>query len=148
MLKEQLQNDLKTAMKAGDARKKDALRFLSSTIKQVEIDTREALPDEKILSIMQTELKKRRDSLEEFKNAGRMDDVAQQEYEIALITSYLPAQITAEELHAEVQKAVAEAGATTPKDMGAVMKVLMPRVRDRAAGKAIQDAVQAALKGN
>ncbi len=148
MLKEQMQNDLKTAMKAGDARKKDALRFLSSTIKQVEIDTREALPDDKIISIMQTELKKRRDSLEEFKNAGRMDDVTQQEYEIALITSYLPAQMSADELRAEVQKAVAEAGATTPKDMGAVMKVLMPRVKDRAAGKAIQDAVQAALKGN
>lgn len=146
MLKEQLQNDLKDAMRAQDAKKKDVLRFFSAAIKQVEIDTREPATDDKVMSILQTELKKRRDSLEEVNKAGRPEMAESLTYEISVLAAYLPVQLTDDELAAEVAKAVAESGATTPKEMGAVMKMLMPRVKDRATGKAIQDAVQAALK--
>lgn len=145
-IKERIQNDLKEAMKAGDAQRKDALRFVSAMIKQVEVDTRETITDDKIITILNSEIKKRRESLDESTKAGRDDLAKQTEYEIALITTYLPAQLTPEELAAEVAKAVAESGATTPKDMGAVMKILSPRVKGKAEGKAVQEAVQAALK--
>lgn len=145
-LRDQINEELKTAMRAGDTAKKEVLRYLNAAIKQVEIDTREPLTDEKIFSVLQKELKSRRESLQEAQNAGRDDLAGPLNYEISLIEGYLPRQLTPDELRAEVAKAVAEVGATTPKEMGAVMKVLMPRVKDRANGKAIQDAVQAALK--
>jgi hypothetical protein len=145
-IKERIQNDLKEAMKAGDTARKDILRFVSAMIKQVEVDTRETLTDDKIITVLNSEIKKRRESLDESSKAGRADLAKQTEYEIGVITGYLPAQLTAEELAAEVAKAVAEAGATTPKDMGAVMKILSPRVKGKAEGKAVQEAVQAALK--
>ncbi len=145
-IKERIQNDLKEAMKAGDTQRKDALRFVSAMIKQVEVDTRETITDDKIITILNSEIKKRRESLDESTKAGRDDLAKQTEYEIALITTYLPAQLTPEELAAEVAKAVTESGATTPKDMGAVMKILSPRVKGKAEGKAVQEAVQAALK--
>jgi uncharacterized protein len=140
-IKERIQNDLKEAMKAGETQRKDVLRFVSATLKQVEVDTRETLTDEKITNILQTEVKKRRESLSESTKAGRDDLAAQTEYEINL-----PAQLSPEELRAEVAKAVAESGATIPKDMGAVMKILSPRVKGKAEGKDVQEAVQAALK--
>jgi uncharacterized protein len=145
-IKERIQNDLKEAMKAGETQRKDVLRFVSATLKQVEVDTRETLTDEKITNILQTEVKKRRESLSESTKAGRDDLAAQTEYEINLIKTYLPAQLSPEELRAEVAKAVAESGATIPKDMGAVMKILSPRVKGKAEGKDVQEAVQAALK--
>lgn len=145
-LKDRINEELKTAMKSGDAAKRDVLRYVNSAIKQVEIDTRETLTEDRVQSVLQKELKSRRESLLEAQNAGREDLAGPLQFEIALIETFLPKQLTAEELAAEVKKAIAEVGATSPKEMGAVMKVLMPRVKDRANGKAIQDAVQAALK--
>jgi uncharacterized protein YqeY len=145
-VKEKMSADLKDAMKSGDIQKKEALRFLTAAIKQIEIDTRETLSDERIYSILQTESKKRREAMEEYTKVGRMDMVEQQHYEIALITTYLPQQLTEDELKAEVAKAIEESGAKSAKDQGVVMKILLPRVKDRAPGKVINDTVQAQLK--
>ncbi len=144
--KDRMNEDLKAAMKSGDTQKKDALRFLLSAIKQVEVDSRETLTEERLNAILQTEAKKRRDSIEEYRKAGRAEALAKEEYELKLIESYLPEQLSREALEAEVAKAIAESGASGPKEMGAVMKVLMPRVKDKAPGRMIQEVVQAMLK--
>jgi uncharacterized protein len=136
---------LKAAMKAGDSRRKDAIRFLTAAIKQIEIDSRETVTDEQVYSILNTELKKRRDTLTEAEANSRAEMAEQSRYEITLIESYLPQQLTREELEAEVRKAIEESGAKSAKEMGAVMKVLMPRVKNRADGKLVNDVVKAAL---
>jgi uncharacterized protein len=143
--KERMQEDLKAAMKAGDSRRKDAIRFLTAAIKQIEIDSRETVTDEQVYSILNTELKKRRDTLTEAEANSRAEMAEQSRYEITLIESYLPQQLTREELEAEVRKAIEESGAKSAKEMGAVMKVLMPRVKNRADGKLVNDVVKAAL---
>src|SRR5579864_861208 len=137
--KEKLNEDLKTAMKGGDATRKDAIRYILSAIKQVEIDTRETLTDERIYGILQNEAKKRRDSMAESHKAGREDLVAKDEYELRLIESYLPQQLTRAEIETEARAVIAEVGASTPKDTGAVMKILVPRVKGRADGKLVNE---------
>lgn len=144
--KEKLNEDLKVAMKGGDATRKDAIRYILSAIKQVEIDTRETLTDERIFGILQNEAKKRRDSIAESHKAGREDLVAKDEYELHLIESYLPQQLTRGEIETEARTVIAEVGASSPKDTGAVMKVLLPRVKGRADGKLVNEVVSALLK--
>lgn len=144
-VREKLNEDLKTAMKSGEAQRKDALRFIIAAIKQVEIDKRETLSDEQVYSILGTEAKKRRDSIAEMSKAGRADLAAQEQMELTLIESYLPQQLSREELEAEVRKAIEESGAKSAKDMGNVMKVLRPRVKGKADGKLVNDVVKALL---
>ncbi len=145
--KEQLQADLKTAMKSGDNQRKDALRLLMAAIKQVEIDSRTQLTEEQTYAVLATEAKKRRDSLTEMRNAGRNDLADQEEMELRLIESYLPQQLSRGEIETEVRKAIDETGAKSAKDMGSVMKVLMPRVKGRADGKLVNEVVKTLLNG-
>jgi uncharacterized protein len=145
--KEKLQEDLKAAMKSGDTVRKEALRFVIAAIKQVEVDTRAQLSEEQTYSLLMTEAKKRRDSITEARKVGRGDLADKEEMELRLIESYLPQQLTRDELEAEARKAVDEAGAKTPKDMGNVMKILMPRVKGRADGKLVNDVVKSLLNG-
>jgi uncharacterized protein YqeY len=144
--KDKLNEDLKTAMKGGDTTRKDAIRYILSAIKQVEIDTRETLTDDRVYGILQNEAKKRRDSITESQKAGRADLVAKDEYELKLIESYLPQQLTREEIEKEARAMIAEVGATSPKDTGSVMKVLLPRVKGRADGKLVNEVVSTLLK--
>jgi uncharacterized protein YqeY len=144
--KEKLNEDLKAAMKSGDGAKKDAIRFIQAAIKQVEIDTRQVLTDDQIYGILANEAKKRRDSIVEYEKVGRPDDAAKEAMELKLIESYLPEQLSREQIEKEVSAAIAESGATGPKDMGAVMKVLMPRVKGKADGKLVNEIVGAMLK--
>src|SRR5579859_3243347 len=144
--KDKLNEDLKAAMKGGDATRKDAIRYILSAIKQLEIDTRETLTDERIYVILQNEAKKRRDSIAESHKAGREDLVAQDEYELKLIESYLPQQLSRDEIEKEAKAAITEVGASGPKDTGAVMKVLLPRVKSRADGKLVNEVVSSLLK--
>ncbi len=145
--KEQLQADLKAAMKSGDTRRKDALRFIMAAIKQVEIDNRTQLTEEQTYGVLVSEAKKRRDSLTEMRKAGRNDLADQEQMELRLIESYLPQQMSREELEAEARKAIEETGAKTAKDMGNVMKALMPRVKGRADGKLVNEVVRTLLNG-
>ncbi|MBX3062398.1 MAG: GatB/YqeY domain-containing protein [Anaerolineae bacterium] len=143
--KDRILDDLKTAMKAGDATKRDALRLLSSAIKQAEIDSRTTLSEEQLNSLLQTEAKKRRDTITEMQKAGREDIAAKEAMELALIESYLPTQLTREQIEEEVRKAISETGAQSAKDMGNLMKVLMPRVKGLADGKLVNEVVKTLL---
>jgi uncharacterized protein YqeY len=145
--KEKLQADLKEAMKSGDSERKEAIRFVMAAIKQVEIDKRIELSAEDTYSILQTEAKKRRDTIEEARKVGRTEMADQTQRELTLIESYLPQQMTREEVEAETRKAIEESGATSAKDMGNVMKVLMPRVKGKADGKLVNEVVKALLAG-
>ena len=145
--KEKLQEDLKAAMKSGDTERKDALRFIMAAIKQVEVDTRAQLSEDQTYGLLLTEAKKRRDSIAEARKVGRNDLADKEEMELRLIESYLPQQLTREELEAEARKAVEEAGAKSPKDMGNVMKILMARVKGRAEGKLVNEVVKSLLNG-
>jgi uncharacterized protein YqeY len=144
-LKERLQEDLKAAMKSGDAQRRDALRLLTSVVKQEEVDGQKALTDDDMIALLMREAKKRRDSIEEAQRFGRADTLEKEQFELSLIESYLPQQLTREELEAEVRRAIEESGAKSAKEMGNVMKILMPRVKGRADGKLVNEVVKALL---
>lgn len=143
--KEKIQEDLKTAMKAGDTRRREALRLLMAAFKQVEVDKRITLSASDVVGILMAEAKKRRESIEEMDRAGRTELAAQERYELGLIESYLPRQLSREEIETLAREAIQESGATSSKDMGSVMKVLMPRVKGQADGKLVNAIVQELL---
>jgi hypothetical protein len=145
--KDRIQEDLKAAMKAGDAAKRDALRLLTSAFKQEEIDKQITLTEEQAIAVLMKEASKRRDTISELVKAGRTENVGKEQDELALIEAYLPQQMSREEIEAEVRTAMAETGATSAKDMGTLMKVLMPRTKGRADGKLVNDVVKALLNG-
>ena len=145
-LKERIDADLKEAMRSKDALGTSVLRMLKSAVKYKEVEPGgHALEDAGVLSVIQTLIKQRRDSVEQFRAGGRPELAEKEEKEIARLQSYLPAQLSPDELRAEVRAAIAQVGAKGPKDMGAVMKALMPKVQGRAEGKAVSDAVKAEL---
>lgn len=144
-IKASLNDELKAAMRARDSQRRNAIRLLQSAIKQVEIDTRSALDDEAALKILRREAKQRRETISELETVGRADDADDTRYELGLIESFLPQQLTAEELMPIVETAVAETGATSMKQMGEVMRVVMPRVQGRADGRAVNAIVRELL---
>jgi hypothetical protein len=146
-LKQRLNDDLKTAMKAGDETRKGAVRLMQAAIKQVEVDRQVELTDDDILGLIQKEAKSRRESIADAQKAGRADLVAAYEAELAIIESYLPAGLTRAELVELAKAAIAEAGATDLKQQGAVMKILAPRTKGRADGKLVNDVVRELLAG-
>jgi uncharacterized protein len=145
-LKERIDSELKDAMRARDEVTTSTLRMLKSAVKYKEVEPgAKALEDAGVLQVVGTLIKQRRDSVEQYRAANRVDLAEKEEQEIAILLRYLPQQLSADELRAEVQKAIAEAGAKSPKEMGAVMKVLMPRVAGKAEGKAVSEEVKAQL---
>ncbi len=145
-LKERLDVDLKDAMRSKDELKTSTLRLVKSAVKYKEVEPgAKALDDAGVMTVMMTMIKQRRDSVEQYRQGGRADLAEKEEKEIAFIQSYLPQQLSAAELSAEVLQGIAEANAKGPKDMGAVMKVLTPKLKGKAEGKAISDEVKAQL---
>jgi hypothetical protein len=146
-LKEKLTADMKEAMKAKEAGKQrlSVIRLVRGAIRQLEIDGKKELVDEDVLGVISKEAKQRRDAIEEFKKGGRDDLVAAAEAEIAILMEYLPKQLSKDEIKGLVQEAIAASGATSPKDMGKVMKELMPKVKGRADGKLVNEVVKEAL---
>ena len=144
-IKTQLSNSMKDAMKSGDEVRKRTTRMALANIKQVEIDKRTALDDSAVISLLQKEIKNRREAVEEAKKANRADLVADNEAEIKVIESFLPKAMAAEELSALAQAAIAEVGAASPADMGKVMKALLPKVAGRAAGDQVSAVVKELL---
>ncbi|HEY1418291.1 MAG TPA: GatB/YqeY domain-containing protein [Myxococcaceae bacterium] len=145
-LKERIDADLKDAMRSKDELGTSVLRMLKSAVKYKEVEPGgHALEDGGVLAVIQTLIKQRRDSVEQFRAGNRTDLADKEEREIAKLQSYLPAQISPDELRAEVRAAIAQVGAKSPKDMGAVMKALLPKVQGRAEGKAVSEAVKAEL---
>ena len=141
-----LESSLKEALRSGDDLRKRTIRQALAAIKQVEIDRRAAPDEAAVVGIIQKELKSRRESLEEARKAGRAEMVADLEAEIEVLVSFLPQGMSADELRPLAQAAILETGATSPPDMGKVMKVLMPRVAGRAPGDQVSQMVRDLLQ--
>jgi len=148
-LREQLDADLKTALREKDQVRLSTVRMIKSAMKYKETEPGASGPlDETgILQVIVSEMKKRRDSVAEYEKAGRTDLADKERAEIAVLQGYLPAQLSADELGKMVDDAIAETQAAGPKDMGKVMKVLTPRIQGRADGKAVADLVKQKLAG-
>ena len=144
-LKTELQTALKDAMKARDSDRRNAIRLLQSAIKQAEIDSRAELDNAAVMSILQKEAKKRREAIAELERAGRRADADGEKFELALIEEFLPRQLTAAELKPIVQAAITETGAVSMKQMGQIMKIVMPKVSGLADGKQVSAIVRELL---
>jgi len=144
-IKSELNEALKAAMRARDRQQRDAIRLLQSAIKQVEIDQRGALDEAAILGILRREAKKRRETIAELESIGRGAAATGERAELAVIERFLPRQLAAEELRPLIEAAIAEAGATSMRDMGPVMRLVMPQVAGRADGKIVNSIVRELL---
>ena len=145
-IKTQLNDSLKDAMKSGDEVRKRTVRMAMALIKQVEVDKRIELDDAAVTSILQKEVKNRRESLEEARKANRDDLIEANEAEIRVLEAFLPKAMPAEELRVIVQDAITETGASTSADMGKVMKAVMPKVAGRAPNDMISATVRELLQ--
>jgi uncharacterized protein YqeY len=141
-LKDQITEDMKTAMRAKDAARLSTIRMLLAAIKQREVDERIVLDDASIVAIVDKTIKQRKDSITAFQSAGRTDLVDKESAELLVLQAYLPARLSIDEVTAEVSAIVASLGATGPGDMGRVMAA----VKAQLAGKADMGAISAAVK--
>ena len=146
-LKESIGEATKDAMRARAKERLAALRLMNAEIKRVEVDTRKILSDDDILQILNRMLKQRQDSLQQYEAAGREDLAAVERQEIEVIREFMPAPLSDAELEAEINAAVTATGASSPKDMGALMNVLRPRVQGRADMGQVSARVKARLAG-
>lgn len=143
--KEKLSQALKDAMRARDELRKRTIRLALAAIKNTEIDAQRELEESEVLAILQKEVKSRRETIEGAEQAGRADLIAEAEFEIDVLEEFLPRSLTPGELESLAHEAIAEAGATSPREMGNVMKLLMPRVQGRADGKQVSEIVRRLL---
>lgn len=144
-LKLTIQEDVKSAMRARDQKRLTALRLITSAIKQIEVDQRVDVDDEMVLSILNKMVKQRRESLEQYETHGRDDLAAQEKYELELLAGYLPEALSDDEVEVLIKQAVADTGASSIRDMGAVMNKLRGEIQGRADMKAVSSAVKAQL---
>ena len=141
-LKGQITEDMKTAMKAGEKDRLKVVRLILAAIKQIEVDTREELDEAAVLTVLTKMVKQRRDSVEQFENGDREDLAAIERAEIQIIKTYLPEQLSAQELTALVDEAIHASGAESIRDMGKVMG----QIKAKASGRADMGAVSATVK--
>lgn len=132
MLRIQLQDEMKAAMKSGDKPRLGIIRLILAAIKQREVDERIELDDAQVLAVLDKMVKQRRDSVEQFEKAGRTELADQEKFEISVIQEYLPAQLGEDEISALIAEAIAVTGAQSMKDMGKVMGILKPKLQGRA----------------
>ena len=145
MLKQRLVEDMKTAMKAGEKRRLGVIRLINAAIKQREVDERIELDDIQVLAVLDKMLKQRRDSITQYEAAKREDLAEQERYEIGVCQEYLPTALTADEIAALIEAAVAASGAASLKEMGKVMALLKPQVQGRADVGAVSALVKQRL---
>ncbi len=146
-LKEQLQRDLKDAMRQGDKQRRDTLRLVLSSLHNAEIEARDELDDDGVLKVLTKEAKQRKESIEEFRKAGREEKAAEEEAELEVISSYLPEALSREEVLAAAKEVIQESGASGMKDIGKVMPALMQRLQGRADGREASEVVRELLSG-
>lgn len=144
-MKEELLQDLKEAMKNKDTLRKDTITMLRAAILQVEKDSQKVLNDDEICAIVAKEVKKRKESVKEYEDAGREDIADNLKKEIEILSKYLPEQLTEEEIRKMVEDAIVESGAASPRDMGKVMSILRPKTAGKADGKLVSDIVKEKL---
>lgn len=145
-LKERLAADLKEAMKNKDQLRKNVITLIRSDIKQIEVDKRVELEEQDIIEIISRQLKQRKDALDEFHKGGRQDLVEQTEQEVHYLLQYLPEQLSEEEITNIVKETISELGANSIKEMGKVMAAVIPKVKGRADGKMVNQAVKQQLQ--
>ena len=144
-LKERIQEDVKSAMRAHERERLGALRLLTAAIKQREVDERIELNDEQVLAVLDKMAKQRRESLDQYQKAGRDDLASREQFELDLITAYLPEPLAEDQLAELIRATIAEVGAGSIRDMGSVMNALRAQVQGRADMKAVSEAVKAQL---
>ena len=130
-LKQRLNDDVKISLKSGDKRRVGALRLILAAVKQIEIDSRTTLTDDEVTAVLTKQAKQRRESINQFEQAGRADLVAQENFELELITHYLPEPLAPDDIKRLIEEAINTVGASTVKDMGKVMGHLRPQVQGR-----------------
>ena len=140
-LKDQLAEDLKDAMRQGNETRKTALRLTIAAIKNAEVAAIKQLDDADVIGVIAKQAKQRRESIEEFQKANRQDLVDKEAAELKVLETYLPAQMSREDVAAEARRVIEEVGAKGPQDKGRVMAALMPRLAGRADGKLVNEAV-------
>ncbi len=132
MLKQDIQADMKTAMKAGDKRRLGAIRLILAAVKQREVDERIELSDVQVLAVLDKMVKQRRDSISQYEKAGREDLAQQERYEAEVLRAYMPEALDEDEIAALIEQAMAETGAASMRDMGKLMGWLKPKLQGRA----------------
>ncbi|RLB05694.1 MAG: GatB/YqeY domain-containing protein [Deltaproteobacteria bacterium] len=144
-LLDQIHSDLKEAMKAKDSIRLGALRLILTAVKNKEKELRRELEEREVLQIVSNQIKQRKDSIEQYRKGGREDLVQKEEQELEILQAYMPQQLSEEELEKLVTETIKEVGATSVKDLGKVMKAIMPRIAGRADGKVVNQMVRAQL---
>jgi len=146
-VKERLKEDMKTAMKSRDALRLSAIRMVNSAIKNKEIELRREMEAAEVEALIASEIKKRRDAAEQYEKGGRAELKEKEEAEVAVLMDYMPEQLAEGKIRELVKETVAEVGASSAKDMGAVMKALMPKVKGKADGGLVNRIVKETLGG-
>lgn len=144
-LKTRVMDDMKAAMRSGDKSRLGAVRLILAAIKQQEVDTRSELEDAQIMAVLDKMVKQRRDSVSQFRKAGRDDLVSKEQYELDVIKAYMPAELTAEEIESLIASTISEVGASSMRDMGKVMGKLKPQLLGRADMAAVSSIVKTRL---
>jgi len=144
-LKQQISDDMKTAMRAKDKARLGVIRLALAAIKQREVDERIQLDDTQVLAVLDKMLKQRRDSIEQFDNAGRDDLADKERYELSVIQGYMPAALSEPELDVLIQEAIKSTGANSMKEMGQVMSMLKPKIQGRADMGLVSQKIKAAI---
>jgi uncharacterized protein YqeY len=147
MLRDRINEDLKAAMRSGDARRRDALRLLTAALKQKEVDERTAIGDSEIVAVIDKMMKQRRDSIAQFEQGGRADLAENEQFEISVLESYMPAALSEAEIEAAIAAAISESGAKAPADMGKVMGPLKAKLAGRADMGKVSARVKQRLAG-
>jgi hypothetical protein len=145
MLRETIATDMRDAMKAREQARVGTLRMLMAAVKNAEVEKLHELSDDEVLEVIAREAKRRRESIEAFEKGGRADLVEKETAELGVLEAYMPAKLSDDELGSMVDEAIAETGATSPKQMGEVMKALMPKIRGRADGAQVSALVKSKL---
>ena len=144
-LKVRLLEDMKVSMRDKDNIKKNAVQMVRSAVLQVEKDNKVTLDDDGIIEVIAKEVKKRRDILPEYEKSGRLNLIDDLKSEISILLQYLPEQLTEEELEVIVKQAIQETGATSARDIGKIMQAVLPKVKGRTDGKAINQIIKRLL---
>lgn len=144
-IKEALDNALKESLKSGDIPRKNTIRLALAAIKQIEVDKRVILDDSGVIPVLQKEVKNRKETIADAEKAGRPETILALQEEIKILEAFLPKEIDPSELKTLIEKAIADVGATSPADMGKVMKQVVPLVQGRASGDTISKAVRECL---
>ena len=144
-LKQQITDDMKASMRAGDKRRLGVIRLLQAAIKQREVDERIELDDAQVTAVLDKMVKQRRESIAQYEKAGRAELVEQEQFEITVLQDYLPEQLAADEIEAIINEAIEQTGASSIKDMGKVMGIVKPKIQGRADMGAVSGQIKARL---